>query len=145
MMLGESKLYGYSNLLTLTFPKSQKGVLQQDPFFMQQVGACLLPNSDSETRHFLVCFSLENLSIFFLTVLLQNWILQQRDTVLRVKKDCYLSCNYLLARALVQMLEWHLESVMLRFLDPRRFPSWLLAESGSLAVSDLADVEFFSP
>lgn len=64
------------------------------------------------------------------------------DTVLRATEDYYL---YVLARAFVQMLERHLEPVMLPFLDPRRFPSQLLAESGSLAVSDLADVEFFSP
>lgn len=67
------------------------------------------------------------------------------DTVLRVKEDYDLSCSYLLARAFVQVLEWHLEAMRLPFLDLRRFPSWLLAESGSFTVSDLADVEFFSP
>lgn len=52
---------------------------------------------------------------------------------------------YLLAGVLVQVLQQHLEPVTLPFVVPRRFPSQLLAESGSLTVSDLADSEFFSP
>lgn len=65
--------------------------------------------------------------------------------MLRVTRRHCLAYSYLLARVFVRVLEQHLEPVTLPFLDPRSFPSWLPAESGSLAVSDLADVEFFSP
>lgn len=54
------------------------------------------------------------------------------DTVLKVKKDYFLLCGYLLARAFVQMLEQYLEAVVLPILDPQRFLSCWLAESGSL-------------
>lgn len=97
-------------------------------------------------------FRNQALSLFFLRepinnliIRLQYWILQQMDTGLQVQEGYCLSCSYLLARTFVQMLKRHLEPVTLPSLDPRRFPSWLFAESGSLAVSDLADVEFFSP
>lgn len=64
---------------------------------------------------------------------------------LRVKVDYCLACSYLLAGVFVQVLQQHLEPVMPPFIVPKRVPSQLLAESGSLTVSDLADVEFFSP
>lgn len=43
------------------------------------------------------------------------------------------------------MLERYLEAAVFPFVDLRKFSCQLLAESDSFTVSDLADVEFFSP
>lgn len=129
----------------LAFPRSWKGVLQQDTFLMHLVGVFFT----TKIQKLGACYSVFpwRISILFLTVLPENWIPQQMDTMLGVKKEVgyYLLCSYLLAEVLGQMLEWHLEPVTLPFLDPRRFLSQVFAESASLTVSDLADAEFFSP
>lgn len=128
----------------LAFPKSWKGVLQQNTFFYA-TGWRLPSSQDSEARHLLVCFSLENISVVSHSAPRKLDSTADGHNAGSEGRGYRLICHYLLAGMLGQMLEWHLESVALPFLDPRRFLSQVLAESGSLTVSDLADVEFFSP